>query len=108
MPEKLKPELLPCDFCAHDTSRLPMSIPIVQSVDHETVCVQCRWCGSRGPLKRTEDEAIAAWNNRPVSELERLAREVAKALGSESFAPAVNALAAFLTEPSQKGSSNEV
>lgn len=48
-------------------------------------------------------EAVAKWNARPPSELERLAREVIAARGGVGLSNMLDHLAAFFAEPSQRG-----
>jgi hypothetical protein len=49
-------EIKHCPFCEYDSPRLLtyLSSPLVA----------CERCGTRGPIRDTEDAAIAAWNVR--------------------------------------------
>ena len=53
--------------------------------------LECQTCGCRSQRRDTEAAAIAEWNSRPQSDIERLAREVVplwvKLAGSSVFAP---------------------
>ena len=44
-----------CPFCKGEAFYNP---------EYNGGCVECRECGAKGPYKRTEAEAIAAWNTR--------------------------------------------
>jgi Lar family restriction alleviation protein len=44
-----------CPFCKGEAFYNP---------EYNGGCVECRECGAEGPYKRTEAEAIAAWNTR--------------------------------------------
>ena len=44
-----------CPFCKGEAFYNP---------EYNGGCVECRECGAEGPYKRTEAEAIAAWNSR--------------------------------------------
>src|SRR5580698_9478151 len=72
MPEELaKCPVLWCTPSGH-----PNSILILEASRHG-FRGHCCDCGLSTPYFSTREEAIAAWNSRPVSEIERLAREVA-------------------------------
>lgn len=58
-----QPELLPCPFCGH-TKFGPDSI-----FGEGYRYVVCGICDTSGPAKRTEAEAIEAWNTRYQPEL---------------------------------------
>lgn len=112
MPEELKPCPLKIIGWHEEEST---------SVERTTVgnlyLVYCDVCGAESPAKSTEAEAILAWNTRPVSELERLAREVLESYWSDpdnrggyptpEMQDRITALAAYFAEPSQKGKRNE-
>lgn len=72
MPEQ-NPELLPCPCCGdaawlHSYGGIFPSGAPGHRIEREGSChaMTCYW--------HSESEAIAAWNTRPVSEVERLAR----------------------------------
>lgn len=73
MAKELKLKLLPCPvpWCNKTLQPSVQQYPINKHV-------LCPSCLTKGPSSLYESEAIAAWNSRPVSELERLAREVIK------------------------------
>ena len=72
MPEsKLKP--CPAPWAHMHPENIPPEI--LETI----ICVECPECGLCGPIKNTEAEAIAAWNSRQQSEIERLAVEVVPA-----------------------------
>lgn len=115
MPEELKPcECASCRFCEQSCTGIRTNS---KGSKFWVVCGNTA-CGVEGPFRNSEAEAIAAWNTRPVSELERLAREViearcavdatkiyssARVVANRRAANAFGALAAYLAEPSQKG-----
>lgn len=66
------PELLPCPFCG--SSRLKMCDFRI-GVLH---WLRCKDCESDGPYKKTEAEAITAWNTRADIAEERIAQAVEK------------------------------
>lgn len=119
MPEqKPKPELLPCPFCGGEAK----IVDLPEEYNIGGVAVECQKCRASStccfPVKDDpKPHVIAAWNTRPVSELERLAREVvesrcevestkiyssARVVANRKAANAFGALVAFLG-PSQKG-----
>ena len=63
MPNELK--LLPCPFCggnAFISARLPYFGKVL------TVAVVCEECNASSKHKRTDEEAVAAWNRRANDE----------------------------------------
>ncbi len=52
-------ELRECPYCGHDRAEI---ISVVRNVD--VVAVMCSRCDARGPVHRTDEAAIAAWNER--------------------------------------------
>lgn len=106
MPE----ELLPCpNVCCQSEPTMRMKRGKVSLF--VVICVNCGW--SAPEAKPTREEAAVSWNTRPPSELERLAREVAKQYRLDSvsemtpeLSDPIDELAIYferLAEPSQKG-----
>ena len=61
-------ELSPCFFCGHDEARV-IAVDEVTDAGCEEATVplyaaNCPYCGARGPMALSEDEAVAAWNRR--------------------------------------------
>lgn len=61
-------ELRPCGFCGHDEARV-IAVDEVTDAGCEEATVplyaaSCPYCGARGPMALSEDEALAAWNRR--------------------------------------------
>lgn len=91
MPEqKPKPELLPCPkhWC-RGVGEAGWQLSPTQHM------VKCSVCKCATPYFATKEEASDVWNTRPVSELERLAREVAKQYRLDS----VSEMTAELSDP---------
>lgn len=89
--EELKPELLPCPLTWCESS-------LVGIFDlRQDWVAECLTCHVR-VVRPTRAEAIAAWNNRPVSELERLARQVIAARVGVGLSNMLDHLAAFFAE----------
>ena len=49
-------ELLPCPFCGMKARLFPMWT--------DGFAVACLHCEAKGPMRRTEPEAVEAWNHR--------------------------------------------
>lgn len=60
-------QLKPCPFCGSDN--LATTPPIIGTT---VVCVCCGDCDCNGPLKRSEQDAIEAWNTRANEDLGKL------------------------------------
>jgi Lar family restriction alleviation protein len=58
----MEPKIKGCPFCGEEV------VDDVVRLGPESVCVRCSRCTADGPLSSTENEAIAAWNNRPGEE----------------------------------------
>jgi Lar family restriction alleviation protein len=61
--------LKPCPFCGStekDSVDPDADIPCValHSWPHATYCVQCESCNCSGPLTKTPESAVEAWNKR--------------------------------------------
>lgn len=61
-------ELKPCVFCEHDGARV-IAVDEVTDAGCEEATVplyaaSCPYCGARGPMALSEDEAVEAWNRR--------------------------------------------
>lgn len=56
-PDAERVELLPCPFCGGE-------FPPVATRDDKGDLVICIGCSALGPTRRTESEAVAAWNTR--------------------------------------------
>lgn len=50
-------QLEPCPFCEGE-------FPVMPARDHTGHVVICTSCSAMGPTRRSQDEAIAAWNRR--------------------------------------------
>lgn len=58
----------PCGFCGHDGARV-IVVDEVTDIGCEEATVplyaaSCSYCGARGPMALSEDEAVEAWNRR--------------------------------------------
>lgn len=61
-------ELRPCVFCGCDEARAVV-VDEVTDAGYEEATVplyaaSCPYCGARGPMALSEDEAVEAWNRR--------------------------------------------
>lgn len=61
-------ELRECAFCEHDEARV-IAVDEVTDAGCEEATVplyaaSCPYCGARGPMALSEDEAVEAWNRR--------------------------------------------
>lgn len=101
MPEQLKPCPVP------DCKGTPFLLNAIFTADAR---IRCTGCGCTTKRYDTWSDAIAAWNNRPDFELERLAREVVKSRCNrntlrdvaEELSDALGALAAYLDKEGTK------
>lgn len=61
----MNPELKPCPFCGSRDLPTWFEIPLIGRTTHK-VCCGC--CSTTGPIRYSEAEAIASWNERvPIS-----------------------------------------
>lgn len=61
-------DLKPCPWPKCGGSPLGPEHVILRGVLSDGRCIRCTACGARGPIMKTEAEAIAAWDNRaPVT-----------------------------------------
>lgn len=84
MSEKLRP----CGFCEHGEARVIVVDEVTDAGCEEATvplyAASCPYCGARGPMALSEDEAVEAWNRRA----ERTCRVVsAKECGGVGYAP---------------------
>jgi hypothetical protein len=68
MTQSEKQKLLPCPFPAVWTNG---SLTVSENRCGGFMRVQCTSCGTCGPLAKTENEAIAAWNTRAITDERR-------------------------------------
>lgn len=61
-------ELMPCGFCEHDEARVIVVDEVTDAGCEEATvplyAASCPYCGARGPMALSKDEAIDAWNRR--------------------------------------------
>ena len=61
-------ELRPCFFCEHDEARVIVVDEVTDAGAEEATvplyAASCPYCGARGPMALSEDEAVEAWNRR--------------------------------------------
>lgn len=61
-------ELRPCGFCGHDEARVIVVDKVTDAGCEEATvplyAASCPYCGARGPMALSEDEAVEAWNRR--------------------------------------------
>lgn len=61
-------DLKPCPWPTCGNSRLGPEHVILTGALGDKRCIRCGACGASGPVMKTEDEAVAAWNQRaPVT-----------------------------------------
>lgn len=64
MSEKLRP----CGFCEHGEARVIVVDEVTDAGCEEATvplyAASCPYCGARGPMALSEDEAVEAWNRR--------------------------------------------
>lgn len=56
----------PCRFCKAPSTE--SGVANITTDTHSGYCVMCEVCGAQGPIKPTEEEAIAAWDGTAVPE----------------------------------------
>lgn len=56
-------EIKPCPFCGDDGSTGNLQIGQEWSTDNGS-CVYCNNCDTAGPIKKTDEQALKAWNTR--------------------------------------------
>lgn len=79
-------DMKPCPYCAADAQRLE-----VLRLDSQAQAVLCLNCGAGGPSKRTQAEAINAWNCRTDDErVQWLERELQRLAGRVSDSKGVD------------------
>ena len=71
-------ELKPCHWCGSINTDIDSRLRGLVRHSWKPLVI-CHDCGASGPFAETRPAAIAAWNTRPVSKVERLAGEVVKA-----------------------------
>lgn len=58
-------KLMPCGFCGHDGARVIVVDEVTDAGCEEATvplyAASCWYCGARGPMALSEDEAAAAW-----------------------------------------------
>lgn len=82
-------ELMPCGFCEHDEARVIVVDEVTDAGCEEATvplyAASCPYCGARGPMALSEDEAVEAWNRRaergryPMERSKTMTGEVHKA-----------------------------
>lgn len=59
---------MPCGFCGHDGARVIVVDEVTDAGCEEATvplyAASCWYCGARGPMALSEDEAVEAWNRR--------------------------------------------
>lgn len=55
----------PCHFCGSESLRAVKRVIPSRRGDTHHWYIRCNACSARGPLKRTEGEAVIAWDNDP-------------------------------------------
>lgn len=63
-----KPQIAHCPFCQSDDIQTATDYYTYGAYKCEYVFACCPDCGARGPMAKTEDEAIRFWNDRPEAE----------------------------------------
>ena len=60
--------LMPCVFCGHDGARIVVADEVTDAGCEEATvplyAAGCPYCGARGPMALSEEEAVEAWNRR--------------------------------------------
>lgn len=66
-------DLKPCHYDATGESH---TLRVVYRPRLVMFWVRCAICGREGPSRKTEDEAVEAWNNRPREDARKLAEDI--------------------------------
>lgn len=82
-------ELKPCVFCGHDEARVIVVDEVTDAGCEEATvplyAASCPYCGARGPMALSEDEAVEAWNRRAERTCNVESSHVEQEMGDYSY-----------------------